>query len=237
MARIYCGDEIDDALRKRLASHRAVLAIAGIELLAVYDRSVFGRAKAGIIFTDSSLIVFDDDAEEILYESVQQAQWQVAEQWSLVSLTLQMHNGETWTHDLNLNSEELTRLVDILSLQLPFVDEKETSLKSPSLVVQASIPISTTETIGARKIAALHGPVFGEAEVNVSNYSVPSLGKNSLAEGRQRAIEQMVQAVDALGGQAVVGLRVDHISLDNARLLITAVGTAVSLVKSDGPYR
>ena len=237
MARIYSGDEIDDALRMRLSSHRAGLDIAECEVLAIYDRSIFGRVKAGILFTDSKLIVFDDDAQEIFYDSVQQAHWQISEQWGLVSLTLQMSNGETWTHDLGLSSKELTHLVDILAPQLPFVDEAESSLAGPAIVVQPPIPVSTTPTMGARKITAVHGPVFGQAEVSLSRHRVPSVAKELLAEARQRALDEMAQDVDALGGQAVVGLRVEHVPLDNSRLLITAVGTAVSLVKSEGPYR
>jgi uncharacterized protein YbjQ (UPF0145 family) len=148
-----------------------------------------------------------------------------------------MTNGESWTHDLNLNSEELTRLVEILGEQIPFVDESEQSLTSRPIVVQPPIPVSTTGSLGGPKIAAHHGPVFGEAEVNVSTHSVPRLRKDLLAEARQRALDQMAQDVDALGGQAVVGLRIEHTTLPNSRLLITAVGTAVSLVKSEGPYR
>ncbi len=236
MARIYFGDNMDEALCKQLSS-RGVLPESGqIELIAIYDRSVFGRAK-GIAFTDSLLIVFDEEAQEIRYDAVQHAQWQISEQWGLVSLTLQMLSGETWSHDLNLKSEELTRLVELLATRLPFVDETEKSLTIPPLVVKTAIPVSTTSSVGRRKIAALHGPVFGEAELSMSNYAEPCLRKDLLAEGRQRAIDQMAQAVNALGGAAVIGLRVDHISLGNSRLLITAVGTAVSLVESDGPYR
>ena len=83
----------------------------------------------------------------------------------------------------------------------------------------------------------MHGPVFGEAEVAISRQRVPSIAKEHMAEARQRAMEEMAQSVDALGGQAVVGLRVEYVPLNGARLLVTALGTAVSLVPNKGPYR
>lgn len=101
--------------------------------------------------------------------------------------------------------------------------------------------VTTTPSIEGRKITQYLGIVSGEAIVGanvlrdlfarVRDIVGGRAGayEHTLAEARQTAIEEMVEAAQKLGAAAVVGVDLDYevLGADNGMLMVTASGTAV----------
>jgi uncharacterized protein YbjQ (UPF0145 family) len=103
--------------------------------------------------------------------------------------------------------------------------------------------MTTTPTIEGRRIAKYHGVVTGEAIIGANMFrdwlaSIRNVVggrsgayENALAGARKDALEDMEEAADDLGANAVVGIDFDYEVLgeDNGMMMVCVSGTAVSL--------
>ena len=101
---------------------------------------------------------------------------------------------------------------------------------------------TTTPTVEGHPITQYHGLAFGEI-INVTNIGkgLAAAGRSfvggrseayekTLVEARQIAIDGMIRQAEALGGNAVVGVKVDYEALGQGNMLtVVASGTAVTL--------
>ncbi|GAA5495947.1 hypothetical protein Rhal01_02128 [Rubritalea halochordaticola] len=104
-----------------------------------------------------------------------------------------------------------------------------------------SMPCSTTPQIPGKEISETKGVVFGEAimganivrdfAASVRNIVGGRAGayENSLKNGREIAILEMLEEAKAMGADAVVGIDIDYESINQGMLMICASGTAVTL--------
>jgi uncharacterized protein YbjQ (UPF0145 family) len=103
--------------------------------------------------------------------------------------------------------------------------------------------MSTTPTIEGRRISKYHGVVTGEAIIGANMFrdwlaSIRNVVggrsgayENALAGARKDALEDMEEAADDLGANAVVGIDFDYevLGADNGMMMVCVSGTAVSL--------
>lgn len=103
--------------------------------------------------------------------------------------------------------------------------------------------MTTTATIEGRTIRSYHGVVTGEAIIGanlfkdmfaaVRNVVGGRAGayERSLADARRIAFEEMKDAAQHLGANAIVGIDIDYevLGQDNGMLMVCASGTAVTL--------
>ena len=103
--------------------------------------------------------------------------------------------------------------------------------------------VTTTPSVGGRRITEYKGVVFGEviAGVNFVKDFVAGLSncfggrsgtyEEELINARQQALAEMEQRAAQLGADAVVGVDIDYevLGADNGMLMVTASGTAVRL--------
>ena len=104
--------------------------------------------------------------------------------------------------------------------------------------------VTTTPTVEGRQIADYLGPVAGECVLGANVFrdffaSIRDIVggraggyQKVLRDGRELAVEDMVEEARALGANAVVGVDLDYESLGegNTMLMVSANGTAVRLV-------
>lgn len=103
---------------------------------------------------------------------------------------------------------------------------------------------TTTNSIEGKKIAEYKGIVFGEVITGInfikdfaaglSNFfgGRSSSYEDELIQARMNALQEMKQRAGQLGADAVVGVKLDYevLGADNGMLMVTASGTAVTLL-------
>ena len=103
--------------------------------------------------------------------------------------------------------------------------------------------VTTTPTIEGKQIAEYLGPVAGEAVLgaNIVRDWFASIRdviggraggyQNVLRDGREHAINDMIEEAQDLGADAVVGVDIDYESMGetNSMLMVSCNGTAVKL--------
>jgi uncharacterized protein YbjQ (UPF0145 family) len=103
--------------------------------------------------------------------------------------------------------------------------------------------VTTTPTIEGKRIIEYLGPVAGEAVLgaNIVRDWFASIRdviggraggyQNVLRDGREHAIEDMVEEAKDLGADAIVGVDIDYESMGetNSMLMVSCNGTAVRL--------
>jgi uncharacterized protein YbjQ (UPF0145 family) len=99
--------------------------------------------------------------------------------------------------------------------------------------------VSTTNTLQGREIERYLGVVSGEAIMgaNVVRDFLASVTdiiggrsgtyENKLAEGRQIALDEMVERARRMGANAVIGVDLDFETLRDGMMMCVATGTAV----------
>lgn len=83
--------------------------------------------------------------------------------------------------------------------------------------------LTTTPTLETHPIREYLGVVAGEAAYWVGD----SHSDTAASMSRDMALERLSGAAEALGGDAVVGIRLDHEETGHGRVLVVATGTAV----------
>ncbi|MGJ3261997.1 MAG: YbjQ family protein [Salinarimonas sp.] len=103
--------------------------------------------------------------------------------------------------------------------------------------------VTTTNTIEGRQIVQYHGIVSGEAIFGANIFkdffaSIRDIvgGRSGsyervMREGRDTAINEMIEEAQRLGANAVIGVDLDYgaIGAKESMMLVTAAGTAVTL--------
>jgi uncharacterized protein YbjQ (UPF0145 family) len=103
--------------------------------------------------------------------------------------------------------------------------------------------VTTTPGIDGRRIAAYRGIVSGEAILGANVFrdffaSIRDVvgGRSGsyervLRDGRDTAINEMIQEAQRLGANAVVGVHLDYgaVGKNEGMMMVTATGTAVTL--------
>ena len=102
--------------------------------------------------------------------------------------------------------------------------------------------MTTTSTIEGRSIRRYHGIVTGEAILGANVFrdffagirdivgGRSSAYERELQRAREIALEEMAQATEDLGGNAVIGIDLDYevVGKGGSMLMVSASGTAVS---------
>jgi uncharacterized protein YbjQ (UPF0145 family) len=113
--------------------------------------------------------------------------------------------------------------------------------ESRSFTAGPKLPCSTTPEIPGRKIKSSRGIVCGEAIMGASFLRDMAAGitnivggrsdayETTLREGRETALQEMMDEARELGGNAVIGVDVDYETVGNNMLMVSATGTAVIL--------
>ena len=98
--------------------------------------------------------------------------------------------------------------------------------------------VTTTNSIEGKKIIEYLGIVFGEVVEGIDFFKDFAAGftnifggrsasyEESMTETREAAIREMTKKAEALGANAIVGVKIDY-EVINSMLMITASGTAV----------
>jgi uncharacterized protein YbjQ (UPF0145 family) len=103
--------------------------------------------------------------------------------------------------------------------------------------------VTTTPTIDGKRVVEYLGPVAGEAVLgaNIVRDWFASIRdviggraggyQNVLRDGREHAIDDMIEEAKELGADAIVGVDIDYESLGetNTMLMVSCNGTAVKL--------
>jgi uncharacterized protein YbjQ (UPF0145 family) len=101
--------------------------------------------------------------------------------------------------------------------------------------------ITTTPNVEGRPIHSYLGIVTGEAILGANLFKDFGAGlrdviggraagyEKDLKKARDTAIEELQQAAEALGANAVVGVDLDYETLKGSMLMVTASGTAVKV--------
>lgn len=107
----------------------------------------------------------------------------------------------------------------------------------------ASLPCSTTPYLPGRTIDSVVGVVFGDAIMgaNIIRDFAASLTEivggrsgayeGNLRQGRDIALQEMMNEAVKLGADAVVGIDIDYETINGSMLMVSASGTAVKLVQ------
>ncbi|GAB4234157.1 MAG: heavy metal-binding domain-containing protein [Methyloligellaceae bacterium] len=107
--------------------------------------------------------------------------------------------------------------------------------------------VSTTPSLEGMRIVAYLGPVAGECVLGANVFrdffaSIRDIVggraggyQNVLRDGRQMAMQDMIEEARDLGANAVVGVDIDYESLGgtNSMLMVSANGTAVRVEPDD----
>ncbi|MDY6327312.1 MAG: putative heavy metal-binding protein [Bacteroidales bacterium] len=104
--------------------------------------------------------------------------------------------------------------------------------------------LTTTSTVEGKQVVDYHGVVFGEVISGVNFIKDFFAGirnivggrsgsyESELLKARDKAMQELEQRAAALGANAVIGIDVDYevLGQDNGMLMVTASGTAVTIV-------
>ena len=102
---------------------------------------------------------------------------------------------------------------------------------------------TTTPTIEGKNIVEYKQIVFGEVITGINVFKDIGAGvrnffggrsagyENELLKARAEALEEMSERAQALGANAVIGVKMDYevLGADNGMLMVTCSGTAVKL--------
>lgn len=103
----------------------------------------------------------------------------------------------------------------------------------------ASLIVTTTDSIEGRQVVSYLGIVSGEAVVGASAMRDAFAGvrdivggrsgafEEEVRRGRQLALEDLATAAGDLGANGVVGVRISSASVGEGLLMVTVTGTAV----------
>jgi uncharacterized protein YbjQ (UPF0145 family) len=103
------------------------------------------------------------------------------------------------------------------------------------------LPCSTTPEIPGRKVNSCRGIVCGEAIMGANFLRDIAAGitnivggrsgayENTLREGREIALQEMMDEAREIGGNAVIGVDIDYETVGANMLMVSASGTAVVL--------
>ncbi|TWU07981.1 YbjQ family protein [Stieleria varia] len=112
-------------------------------------------------------------------------------------------------------------------------------VRNDSAVVRVEMLVTTTGSLQTHRIDSYLGPVFGESIYGATFFEGLSAGfadmvggrsnayESLLHRGRQTALAEMIQQADRLGGNAIVGMRLDYSPFGNSMMMICCSGTAV----------
>lgn len=103
--------------------------------------------------------------------------------------------------------------------------------------------LTTTDTVEGKKITKYHGLVTGEAIIGANAFkdffaSITDIvgGRSgayekSLKDAKNIAVQELMQAAQALGANAVVAIDLDYETLgkDGGMMMVSANGTAVNI--------
>lgn len=103
--------------------------------------------------------------------------------------------------------------------------------------------ITTTTSVENRQISSYEGIVFGEVITGINMLKDLGAGlrnvfggrskgyEEELLRAREEALQEMSQRAQAMGADAVVGVKIDYevLGSDNGMLMVTCSGTAVKL--------
>lgn len=103
--------------------------------------------------------------------------------------------------------------------------------------------ITTTTSVENRQISSYEGIVFGEVITGINMLKDLGAGlrnvfggrskgyEEELLRAREEALQEMSQRAQAMGADAVVGVKMDYevLGADNGMLMVTCSGTAVKL--------
>lgn len=103
--------------------------------------------------------------------------------------------------------------------------------------------ITTTTSVENRQISSYEGIVFGEVITGINMLKDLGAGlrnvfggrskgyEEELLRAREEALQEMSQRAQAMGADAVVGVKMDYevLGSDNGMLMVTCSGTAVKL--------
>ena len=101
--------------------------------------------------------------------------------------------------------------------------------------------VTTTDSVEGRQIASYLGVVSGECVyganvfrdffANVRDIVGGRTGgyEKVLGDGKEAAIEDMIEEAQGLGGDAIVGVDLDYETIGDKMLMVSANGTAVKL--------
>ena len=105
--------------------------------------------------------------------------------------------------------------------------------------------VSTTSQLQNRDVAAYHGVVTGEAIVGANIFRDMFAGIRNIVGGRaggyekalrgarEAAMDEMIDAARAMGGDAVIGVDIDYETITagekGSMLMVSVTGTAVTL--------
>ena len=103
--------------------------------------------------------------------------------------------------------------------------------------------ITTTTSVENRQISSYEGSVFGEVITGINMLKDLGAGlrnvfggrskgyEEELLRAREEALQEMSQRAQAMGADAVVGVKMDYevLGSDNGMLMVTCSGTAVKL--------
>lgn len=99
--------------------------------------------------------------------------------------------------------------------------------------------VTTTHSFSTHEIVEYLGPVFGESIHGTTILQDLAAGlagflggrskqyESLFASGREAAIREMLQSAETLGGNAVVGMTIQHQLVGETLFLISVTGTAV----------
>lgn len=101
--------------------------------------------------------------------------------------------------------------------------------------------LTTTNTIEGKKIVEYYGIVTGEAILGANIIKDVLTGIRDIVGGRSSAYEkelrkakdiamkEMIEAAQALGANAIIGIDLDYDTLGASMLMVSASGTAVKI--------
>lgn len=103
--------------------------------------------------------------------------------------------------------------------------------------------ITTTTSVENRQISSYEGIVFGEVITGINMLKDLGAGlrnvfggrskgyEEELLRAREESLQEMSQRAQAMGADAVVGVKMDYevLGSDNGMLMVTCSGTAVKL--------
>ncbi|MFZ8765196.1 putative heavy metal-binding protein [Enterococcus diestrammenae] len=103
--------------------------------------------------------------------------------------------------------------------------------------------ITTTTSVENRQIGSYEGIVFGEVITGINMLKDLGAGlrnvfggrskgyEEELLRAREESLQEMSQRAQAMGADAVVGVKMDYevLGSDNGMLMVTCSGTAVKL--------
>lgn len=102
--------------------------------------------------------------------------------------------------------------------------------------------VSTTSTLQDRRITQYHGVVAGEAILGANIFrdlfaSIRDIVggrskayENVLRDARETALRELCDRARQLGANAVIGIDLDYETVGQGMLMVTASGTAVTVV-------